>query len=200
MSPIFLKSYLGWLSEGTPAGAVDQMPFLKGGLSTASPCLPHRERAGLSCGVGGPGISTPTPSGPRQAWWGRAEPEGNSSNKSEPGCTCVCVRLRGGRALVCTSVQYGDMCSGTSMHTCVCRVWRYMCVCVNMYPRALSACVHTSTRVFIHVCTRPHACSYVYARKQSAVSLWHAGGGCRRWAPLTAQSGHLDSTQSLGRR
>lgn len=140
-SPIFLQSNWAGMQRRPLEGAVNHMPSLKGRLGIASQCLPHQERTALPSGVGSPGISTLTPSGPRRAWWGRAPSEGNSSNRSEPRCTCVHRYVRG------PSTGPTHACGST-------------CVYMHVYPRALYGRVRISSRVFRCVCV--HMCSILW--------------------------------------
>lgn len=64
MPPISPKSNLGWKAETAPAGGCWPAILLKEGLNVVSQCPPLQKRATLPSGIGSPGISTPTPTGP----------------------------------------------------------------------------------------------------------------------------------------
>lgn len=61
MSPISLKSQLGWKAEAAPGGGCGPASLFKRGLNVASRCLPHQKMAALRSGVGNPGLSIPFP-------------------------------------------------------------------------------------------------------------------------------------------
>lgn len=156
MSPTFLKSDLGWLAEGTPERAVDQMPSSKGGLSIASQCLPHWK--GPPCPVRWE-VQASAPPRPRaQGRPGGAELslKGRAATSQSPGVhVCACVHAWKVCTGMCQWPVQGHVLGHECAHTCVQGMEVHARVYEHVPEGPVWMCAHAHTHV--HTCT--HTCS-----------------------------------------